>query len=343
MSTQQQFRDFLSDIEPSATTKSNASARHTELRDFLAADAEFKEHHIQTFLSGSYKRDTAIRPRILNGTVARPDVDIIVVTDYTLEDDPKDVIDAVFEAVQRLKNKRTSYTAIRRQARSIGVETTTVDMDVVPIIAPEGMEETLYIANRQYESTSEKWLVTNPPGHTAWTVEMNRNSGGRFKPLVKLMKWWRRENPTISKRPKGFVIECIIAQCFNAEETDYERLFLGALDAIVSKYEPYITARIPPQIADPSVPENYVTSGLTFDAFEGFYNKVKTHAEIGEKIRTETDPDEELKLWRKIFGDRFPAAGGSTKADDLLQEAASVSPFTFPDRPVVPKKPAGFA
>jgi len=343
LATQQQFRDFISDIEPSATTKSNASFRHTELRDFLAADVEFKCHHVQTFLSGSYKRDTAIRPRILNGIVARPDVDIIVVTSYTLEDDPKEVIDETFKAVQRLKSQKESYTAIRRQARSIGVETTTVDMDVAPIIAPTGLEGNLYIANREHETVSDKWLATNPPGHTAWTVEMNKNSSGRFKPLVKLMKWWRRHNPTISKRPKGFVIECIVAECFDAEESDYERLFLGTLDTVIARYEPHIIAKTVPQIADPSVPGNHVTSGLTFDAFEGFYDKVKAHAEIGEMIQAESDPEEELKHWRKIFGDRFPAAGGSAKADGLLEEAASVSPFSFPDRPVTPKKPAGFA
>jgi len=31
MATKTQFSSFLSDIEPSATTKSNASSRHTEL------------------------------------------------------------------------------------------------------------------------------------------------------------------------------------------------------------------------------------------------------------------------------------------------------------------------
>ncbi|MCA9124027.1 MAG: nucleotidyltransferase [Planctomycetaceae bacterium] len=343
MATQQQFRDFLSDIEPSATTKSNAKSRHTELRDFLANDTEFKKLHVQTFLSGSYRRDTAIRPRKLGGVIARPDVDIIVETNHTLADDPKDVIDAVFYAIQRLKNQKESYTSLRRQARSIGVETSTVDMDVVPIIAPDGMDGTLYIANRKHESSLDKWLVTNPPGHTKWTVDINAASGGRFKPLVKLMKWWRRQNPTLSKRPKGFVIECIVAECFDPDETDYEKLFLGTLDSIVSRYEAFVSAGLVPYIADPSVPGNYVTTGLTFDAFEGFYKKVKAHAEIGEKILAETDADEELKLWKSIFGDRFPAAGMSTKAAGLLPEAACVSPFVFPDRPIAPTKPGGFA
>jgi len=343
MTTLQQFIDFLSDIEPSATTKSNGKFRHIELRGFLEKDPEFNSRYIKSFLSGSYKRDTAIRPRILNGTVARPDVDIIVVTNHTLMDDPVDVTDIAFRAVQRLKKQKNSYTSIRRQARSIGVETTTVDMDVVPIIAPYGMGDELYIANRKYEMEGDKWILTNPPGHTKWTIEMNKKSGGRFKPLVKLMKWWRRQNYTISKRPKGFVIECLVAECFDSTESNYEKLFLGTLNTIVAKYEPYIADKIVPLIPDPSVLGNSVMTGLTFDAFEGFYNKVKAHSEIGKKLSFVTDMEEELLLWRKIFGVRFPPASRTQQSKGLLQNAVSVSPFTFPDRPVSPKKPGGFA
>lgn len=344
MTTQRQFLDFLSDIEPSATTKSNASKGHRELRDHLASDPGFKDDHLQTFLSGSYKRDTAIRPRILKGVVDRPDVDIICVTSFTLSDDPKDVMDAVFDSVQRLKKKKSTYQRIRRQGRSVGVLTTTVDMDVVPIIAPNGLDGTLYIPNRHYETEDQKWLVTNPPGHTSWTVETNKTSDGRFKPLVKLYKWWRRQNPTVGKKPKGFVIECIIAECFDPDENNYEKLFLGTLETIVSKYAAYIESGMVPRIPDPSVPDNSVTAGMTFESFNGFYQKAKSHAEIGEKILEEDDIEEQLKLWRQIFGDRFPASQAMKKsANGLLNEAASVSPFAFPDQPVSPKKPGGFA
>lgn len=341
MTTQKQFKDFLTDIEPSSTTKSNASSRHTELRDFLAKDTDYSPYHIQTFLSGSYKRDTAIRPKQLNGVLQRPDVDIIVVADCTLQDDPILIIDETFKAVQRLKNSKESYTKIRRQARSIGVETTTVDMDVVPIIAPNGLDSTLYIANRKYETESEKWLITNPPGHTEWTTKINKESDNRFKHLVKLMKWWRRENPTISKRPKGFMIECIVAECFDKNETNYEKLVLGTLNEIVRKYELWVTLGIVPSIQDPSVPGNNVLSNVSFAAFEGFYKKVKRHAEIGQQILDETDEEKELELWQQIFGSRFPKSKANTRS--TLKEAAKVPSYTFPNRPITPKKPGGFA
>jgi len=62
MAPNTRFTDFLTDIEPSATTKSNASSAHTTLRTTLRTDEAFAPLHRHTFLSGSYKRDTAIRP-----------------------------------------------------------------------------------------------------------------------------------------------------------------------------------------------------------------------------------------------------------------------------------------
>ena len=333
MTTQTQFRIFLNDIEPSKITKSNASTAHTNLRAFLRGHETFKNVHVDTFLSGSYKRDTAIRPRSKNGEEERPDVDIIVVTNHTLYDDPEEVLDLLYGTLKE------NHDNIRKQARSVGISTAKADMDVVPIIAPQGMTGTLYIPDRKLKT----WLVTNPPRHTTWTTEVNEASGGRFKPLAKLMKWWRRENPTISKYPKGFVIECITAKCMDYGETQYADLFLGTLEGIVERYALYISLKLVPHIDDPGVPGNSVTSGMTFAAFEGFYNKAKAHAELGRRAQAEQDPDESLALWRQIFGSRFPAANAS-KSQSLLSAAVTPPDLTFPDRPITPgNKPRGFA
>ena len=143
MTTQTQFRQFLNDVEPSQTTKQRASEAHTSLRKYLRAHETFKKVHLNTFLSGSYVRDTAIRPQVRDGFEERPDVDIIVVTDHSLNDDPNEVLTVLHQILNE------KYDNTRKQSRSIGIETATVDMDVVPIIAPQGIDETLYIPDRK--------------------------------------------------------------------------------------------------------------------------------------------------------------------------------------------------
>lgn len=331
MITQSQFIKFLSDIEPSTSTKTDASNGHIKVRDFLSGHDTFKKHYDYSFLSGSYKRDTAIRPKTKGGTVARPDVDIIVVTKHALSDDPQSVIDLLYDTL------KPEYSTIRKQNRSVGIQTDKVDIDVVPIIAPNGMQGTLYIPDRK----KEQWLVTNPPKHTTWTTKVNQDSESRFKPLVKLMKWWRRETPTVAKKPKGFVIECIIAESMDMQQTQYGELFVGTLEEIVEKYATYISLGMVPFIQDPGVSTNSVTTGMTFDAFEGFYNKVKAHAIIGREAINEKDEEKSITKWRTLFGERFPKSG-STQKNSLLASAAAPS-LTFPNLAVEPKKPGGFA
>ena len=326
---QARFDEFLRDIEPSSTTKSNASSAHTKLRDFLKSDEEFKDYHENTFLSGSYRRHTAIRPRVKNGQTERPDVDIIVVTNHSSDDEPKDVIDLLYNTL------KDQYTNIRRQNRSVGIESNKADMDVVPVI-PYG--EMHLIPDRN----QEEWIPTNPPGHTSWTEDINASADGHFKPLVKLFKWWRRQHPTIAKKPKGFVIECIIAECMDYEETYYGELFVKTLEGIVGKYGICVDLNMVPYIPDPGGTGNNVTDGITPDAFAGFYNKAKEHAELGRKALNETDAEKATELWRKIFKNRFPRTEAS-RSESLLERPVRPSSLTFPNRPVTPNKPKGFA
>lgn len=256
---QSAFDNFVRDIEPSKTTKARASQAHTNLRDFLSKHGTFREVHVRTFLSGSYKRDTAIRPQKNGEDVERPDVDIIVVTNHSLDDLPADVVELLYKT---LKEK---YQVIRKQQRSVGIETTDADMDVVPAIEPVGHGGKPYIADRKLE----EWIQTNPPKHTDWTTEVNTKTDGRFKPLVKMVKWWRRQNPTVSKKPKGFVLECFTAESMSFTEKQYGELFVGMLESFVSTYAWHISQGQVPFIPDPGVPGNSVTSGLSFAAFEG--------------------------------------------------------------------------
>lgn len=326
---QVRFHEFLHDIEPSATTKSQASSAHSELRSYLENDEDFSVKHEKTFLSGSYKRHTAIRPKIFEGETDRPNIDIIVQTLFSLQDNPQEVVDFLYKTLKK------KYPSIRKQARSVGIETSKADMDVVPLCENYGK---FYIPDRKQGC----WLETNPPRHTSWTEEVNKSSGGRFKPLVKMVKWWRRENPTVGKRPKGFVIECIVAECMDLEETYYGELFILTLEKIVDKYSMDILLKNIPTIPDPGVPGNSVTTGINFDSFEGFYNKVKANALLGRQALNESDADKATELWKKVFGSRFPKTD-TNKTEGILASAVTILSPSFPDKPVIPRKPTGFA
>src|SRR3989338_8622710 len=71
MELEDHFRKFASNIEPEKTHRDEAISGHTTLRKRLEEDKEIGAIHKETFLSGSYKRHTAVKPI--------KDVDIFVV------------------------------------------------------------------------------------------------------------------------------------------------------------------------------------------------------------------------------------------------------------------------
>lgn len=332
MTTQQQFLDLLSDIEPSSTTVTACSSAHNTLRAALRADENFSNVHVDTFLSGSYKRDTAIRPQNIAGELQRPDVDIIVETSHTRSDQPKDVLALLHHALLD-----SGYENLKVNRRSIAVALKGVDMDVVPVIA----NGTAFLIP---DIELKTWLDTNPPLHTQWTIDVNAEAGGRFKPLVKTIKWWRRIQLSDLRRPKGFILECLAAKHMNYSEKNYETLFVELLEAIRDNYSMYAAAGVLPFIADPAVPANNVFSNVTVDEFKKFYYKVAEHAALARDAKNEQDADAALEKWRKILGSRFPGAAiNKALASSTLQTALGAG-LIFPNKPVVPpNKPAGFA
>lgn len=331
MATKQQFLDFLTEIEPSNSTVERCSSAHSTLRDKLAAHETFKKVHLGTFLSGSYVRKTAIRPTTAGGELQRPDVDIIVETSHTSADDPTTVINQLDKALAD-----AGYTSRRKNRRSVSVFLTTVDMDVVPIIANG---DSYLIPDTELG----KWITTNPPGHTDWATQRNQAADGRFKPLVKMLKWWRRQNLPELRRPKGFILEAMVADKMSYSETSYEELFAKLLRSFKDDY--WFTAATGgvPLLADPAVPGNNVFSAVKPEEFKQFYDMVCTHVTLIANAQAETDAKEQLAKWRKVFGSAFPAAGGTRMAAEGLMQTAGAVGLSFPQHAVTPKKQQGFA
>ena len=122
------FSDYLANIRLTADQNEELKKAHETLRSLLKADEDLSGSIVATFLQGSYRRSTAVRP--YDGSHA--DVDIIVVTSFN-----KDLI-TPSEALSKFvpfmeEHYKGKY---RIQGRSIGIELKTVDLDVVPTAAP---------------------------------------------------------------------------------------------------------------------------------------------------------------------------------------------------------------
>jgi hypothetical protein len=167
-----------------------------------------------SYLSGSYARDTAIKPL--------DDVDIIFeidpepwrqgLFDFGLLPPPERVLDSFANATRY----RYPISSVYGQRRSVRLELYHLDIDVVPAvpIAPEG-SNLLWIPDRD----SREWIKSSPKRHKVLTAEVNRTQQGRFTPLVKLLKHWNSNLPD-TIRTKSFAIETMGVRLFRSVRMD---------------------------------------------------------------------------------------------------------------------------
>lgn len=299
----------------------------------LKYDANFAEYWEGSFLAGSYARDTAIRPKRVGDEYERADVDIILETNFTESDDPTAVLKVLAKAASN-----QGYEVERINRRFIRVTTSKAEIDLVPVFKTW---DAFKIADREIDG----WTPTNPPAHTIWSGERNSDFNGRFKPLVKLFKWWRRENRS-GRRPKGFVLEVLVAKHAPKAETHYGECFAQMLESIAAAYGAMADIDQKPWLEDPGMPGNDILSKVSLTNWKSFISRVKTHAAVARKALEEDDLAEATLQWRKLFGPRFKSTQKSAVASNASSFAVvpnETKSYSFPDRAVKATTPRGFA
>lgn len=336
MTPNARFNELITDITPSPTTDSRSASAHIAIRDALQADDQYKGLVIRTFLGGSYKRKTAIRPVTKNGDTQRPDVDIYVVVQGSIwTKSPADLIDGLFSVLERNRSE-LNITRLKRNRCSIAISTNRADMDISPLLDRNSSGFYL-IGNRN----TDEWYETDPEAHTIWSAQVNKNASNRFNPMVKLMKWNRREFPTKNKHPKSIALEALVAEHMSTTETHYGQLIHDTFDSIIDTYSFNRLLGSCPNIGDPAIQNGNLLGGVSGDAFCAFYDKIKEFRDEAKKAIDAKNQEIATKHWRRIFGQRFPTPKSTSSS---LKAATIISPLTFPaTASTPPNKPADFA
>jgi Second Messenger Oligonucleotide or Dinucleotide Synthetase domain len=220
-----QLWGLVSQIEPTQYQKEGAVRSHNYLRDILCT-GQMGTRIVDHYLSGSYSRDTAIRPL--------DDVDIIFVIDPAKWDGgffgyppPEKVLNTFASAIRY----RYPVSSVHGQRRSVGLKLSHLDIDVVPAINADKTGDYIYIPDRN----SGEWIKSSPKRHSANATTANKLNNGKFKPLVKLLKFWNGNLPSTASL-KSFSIETLATRIFlNVRFTSLEEGLLLFFD-FISKY-----------------------------------------------------------------------------------------------------------
>jgi hypothetical protein len=209
--------EHLKNIEPSPTQKQGAVRSHNYLRDVLCT-GQYANRIKHSYLSGSYARDTAIAPL--------DDVDIIFVINplmwetgiFSSKPPPATILRSFANAVRR----RYPDSSVRTQRRSICLQLSHLDIDVVPAIEADESGEIIWVP----DVDTGRWIKSSPKRHSDVATNINQARKNKFKPLVKLLKYWNSNLPTTANI-KSFVLETMAARLF--QKVDIPSLEEGLL------------------------------------------------------------------------------------------------------------------
>lgn len=321
------FAKFMSNIQPDGDRVELAQDIPNKLRDYLKETEKIKTVNPHTRLSGSYSRYTAIKEI--------KDVDILLfVSDYYRDGEEciKEVINDLIKTLQEFPDYLAAETgfvdadlALRRQRRSVQVHLTIdnqeFDIDVVPSIAENGIDEPLLVPDRDLS----RWVSSNPLGYSKFLSKLNQEHQNKIVPLIKVFKHWR-DVQMKRLRPKSYWLECIVCKyaglgSLDIEDSSWGELFLSLLNSIWNDfYDDWSNGKTIPAVNDPMLGNN-VAKTWTRDEFETFMRRIEESKRLAERALEEKDEQKAIELWQDLFNDN----DGTEYFPTLIEESFAKS------------------
>lgn len=331
MEANESFKKFLTEIRLPDDLREEAKLAHEDFRALIESDEALKPIVIDTFLQGSYRRHTGVKP----GPGKKADVDIVVVTNLNRHEvTAKKALDLFIPFLEKHYSR-----AYEKQSRSWAVQVGNVKLDLVPTSAPseatqkfikearaehgadfagsltreslsrikkaagvqDWKNESLWIPDRD----AEAWDETNPLEQIAWTVDKNANTNQHYVNVVKVAKWWRAYNCG-GKYPKGYPLEHLIGQNCPDDIESVAQGFTLAAEWIVHNYHSDRINETVPYLRDHGVPGHDVFARITAEQFALFYDAVQNVAVQARAALDNGDNDASIDAWCDIFGEPFP-------------------------------------
>jgi hypothetical protein len=290
------FRKFKLRLELTDREQTNASQRHTDVREYVATKFAVE----RDFLTGSYARHTKTKPL--------KDIDIFFVLGaserHYRDKSPSVMIDAVYDALV----EKYGSSACRKQGRSVnidfGVKPDSEDktdhrvlsIDVVPAFA----------AGDDFEipcTDTGTWIKTNPKIHAEKAVKAHEAYSKEWKGLVRMIKYWNN-NPKHGEKPvkPSFLLEVMALDCLYGP-------WGGQFDREVQALFATLADRIGDVWPDPAGLGPAISNGMD----EARRRRATTLLlEAGRQATIAIDHvrkgrnGDALKAWRELFGPRFP-------------------------------------
>ena len=285
----QAFLELKENLEITGLQSSTVSTRQTNVREVVEAELEV----LDSFLTGSYARDTMIAP------LSEADIDVFVVlkSDYYHQFNGQNGGQAgLLDLVKKTLRKTYTRTPdIGRNGQAVTIRFEDFLIDVVPSFNRQGGG--YLIPN----SITQSWISTDPKKHVEISTEANAAHNGDLVPLIKMIKAW---NKNIDRHFRSFHLEVLAWSILNGVNISNfpsgVRFFFDKGRELVSKQNP-----------DPAGYSgdvgSYIAGTAKIQEAVGKFQLAYERAVKAEDYEQRGQTADAMETWRMIIGDYFPA------------------------------------
>ncbi len=292
ITTEEAFEKYRQRLELSETERQNTIKRHNEVREVIRGDFAVD----RDLLTGSYKRHTKTKPL--------KDVDVFFVLGQKERDKyrskpPAELINAFVKSLRAVYGDDAVEPG--RRCATVEFEKNTKDkegkvlsIDAVPAF---DLGDCYEIPDR----IRGDWVKTDPEIHMEQATAKNKELGGKWIPLVKMIKRWNRSADKPIK--PAFLVEVMMQDLVDAPFTTYpsevRRFFAAALDGIDREwpdpagYGPPVSEQMTPQL---------------IAAAKEKLRQAEMKAALAVRLEKQGKQTEAISLWREIMGRYFPTS-----------------------------------
>ena len=179
----------------------------------------------------------------------------------------------------------------------------------------------------QYEvcnRNADQFEVSAPSAYTEWVKGKNGVAGGNdLKKVTRLLKYMRDIKGNFTC-PSFLLTTLMGLQVYESDRNSAQFADLTTtLKTLVGRLDDWLQARPNvPVVPNPKLPQEDQAGGWDQTQYGNFRDKVNLYRGWIDDAYTETDRDESIGKWQRVFGDNF-AAGEAKRAAEQVSEAAT--------------------
>ncbi len=315
------FEKLLSNLEPTVSQRAAIKNHRATIDQTLKNSPELTllDQNRPSFLTGSYKRSTLIRP--IN------DVDLYVVVHYArhAEDtQPKNVL----KIIRKILRNRYPRTILKEDSPCVVVKFADYYFEVVPTYSFSDNADQFAVPN----GNGTEWLLCFPNIPQKWLSESNHKNNAKFVPMIKILKQWNREK---NIGLKSFHLELITGLVFDhvADINNYPQAIYDWMFYVCR----WLHENSNPFISEPGKPGTYVDEYLfvtdrklriaRYKVLKGLENAQRAYYDyLNGKFGSAKS------IYSQLFGAKFP----SPAQPKLIADPPKLQHTPPPPQPINP-------